>query len=168
MATQGTQKVLCFIAVETDHYCKDKKEILIDSLSECFQLTLFKLLDKEFGFTVLLSLSFLPCKCFVSIASSDGGKKTPWINWCERLAAKFYYFTITYGSLLAHTIVSPGIFAPLSKISKASDHKKSSVRSPSVRSSPLVKSKKIDVTHITSKVNSGECFLACWHRMETY
>ncbi|NWV04230.1 CLIP4 protein, partial [Ptilonorhynchus violaceus] len=48
-----------------------------------------------------------------------------------------------------------GIFAPLSKISKASDHKKSSIRSSSVRSSPLVKSKKIDVTHITSKVNSG-------------
>ncbi|XP_064365985.1 CAP-Gly domain-containing linker protein 4 isoform X2 [Dromaius novaehollandiae] len=48
-----------------------------------------------------------------------------------------------------------GIFAPLSKISKASDHKKSSVRSSSMRSSPLVKSKKIDVTHVTSKVNSG-------------
>ncbi|XP_014806665.1 PREDICTED: CAP-Gly domain-containing linker protein 4 isoform X1 [Calidris pugnax] len=48
-----------------------------------------------------------------------------------------------------------GIFAPLSKISKASDHKKSSVRSSSVRSSPLVKSKKIDVTRVTSKVNSG-------------
>ncbi|XP_054678136.1 CAP-Gly domain-containing linker protein 4 isoform X2 [Grus americana] len=48
-----------------------------------------------------------------------------------------------------------GIFAPLSKISKASDHKKSSVRSSSTRSLPLVKSKKIDVTHITSKVNSG-------------
>ncbi|NWS11971.1 CLIP4 protein, partial [Pachyramphus minor] len=48
-----------------------------------------------------------------------------------------------------------GIFAPLSKISKASDHKKGSVRSSSVRCSPLVKSKKIDVTHITSKVNSG-------------
>ncbi|XP_015478568.1 CAP-Gly domain-containing linker protein 4 isoform X2 [Parus major] len=48
-----------------------------------------------------------------------------------------------------------GIFAPLSKITKASDHKKSSVRSSSVRSSPLVKSKKVDVTHITSKVNSG-------------
>lgn len=48
-----------------------------------------------------------------------------------------------------------GIFAPLSKISKASDHRKSSVRSSSMRSSPLVKSKKIDVTHITSKVNSG-------------
>ncbi|NWU72789.1 CLIP4 protein, partial [Pterocles burchelli] len=48
-----------------------------------------------------------------------------------------------------------GIFAPLSKISKASDHKKIFVRSSSMRSSPLVKSKKIDVTHITSKVNSG-------------
>ncbi|NWS36146.1 CLIP4 protein, partial [Polioptila caerulea] len=48
-----------------------------------------------------------------------------------------------------------GIFAPLSKISKASDHKKSSVQSSSVRSSPLVKSKKVDVTHVTSKVNSG-------------
>ncbi|NWV69053.1 CLIP4 protein, partial [Malurus elegans] len=48
-----------------------------------------------------------------------------------------------------------GIFAPLSKISKASDHKKSLIRSSSMRSSPLVKSKKVDVTHITSKVNSG-------------
>uniref|UniRef100_A0A8C9FLY1 CAP-Gly domain-containing protein n=1 Tax=Pavo cristatus TaxID=9049 RepID=A0A8C9FLY1_PAVCR len=48
-----------------------------------------------------------------------------------------------------------GIFAPLSKISKAYDHKKSSVRSSSTRSSPLIKSKKIDVTHITSKVNSA-------------
>ncbi|KFR12908.1 CAP-Gly domain-containing linker protein 4 [Opisthocomus hoazin] len=48
-----------------------------------------------------------------------------------------------------------GIFAPLSKISKTSDHKKSSVRSSSMRSSPLVKSKKIDVTRVTSKVNSG-------------
>uniref|UniRef100_A0A8C0C0A7 CAP-Gly domain containing linker protein family member 4 n=1 Tax=Buteo japonicus TaxID=224669 RepID=A0A8C0C0A7_9AVES len=55
-----------------------------------------------------------------------------------------------------------GIFAPLSKISKASDHRKSSVRSSSMRSSPLVKSKKIDVTHITSKVNSGEYFLLCF------
>ncbi|KAM6280384.1 CAP-Gly domain-containing linker protein 4 isoform 2-T7 [Porphyrio hochstetteri] len=48
-----------------------------------------------------------------------------------------------------------GIFAPLSKISKASEHKKSSTRSSSVRSLPLVKSKKIDVMHVTSKVNSG-------------
>ncbi|NWW86337.1 CLIP4 protein, partial [Rhynochetos jubatus] len=48
-----------------------------------------------------------------------------------------------------------GIFAPLSKISKASDHRKSSVRRSSLRSLPSVKSKKIDVTHVTSKVNSG-------------
>ncbi|KFP77629.1 PREDICTED: CAP-Gly domain-containing linker protein 4 [Apaloderma vittatum] len=48
-----------------------------------------------------------------------------------------------------------GIFAPLSKISKASGHKKGSIRSSSMRSSPLVKSKKTDVTHVTSKVNSG-------------
>ncbi|NXR48120.1 CLIP4 protein, partial [Hippolais icterina] len=48
-----------------------------------------------------------------------------------------------------------GIFAPLSKISKASDHKKLSIRSSSVRSSSSVKSKKVDVTHVTSKVNSG-------------
>lgn len=42
-------------------------------ITECFQLTLFELLHKDFGFTVHLSLSFLPCKCFVSIASDDGG-----------------------------------------------------------------------------------------------
>uniref|UniRef100_A0A8B9CPI3 CAP-Gly domain containing linker protein family member 4 n=1 Tax=Anser brachyrhynchus TaxID=132585 RepID=A0A8B9CPI3_9AVES len=48
-----------------------------------------------------------------------------------------------------------GIFAPLSKISKSYDHKKPFVRSTSMRSSPLVKSKKIDITHVTSKVNSG-------------
>ncbi|XP_034967382.1 CAP-Gly domain-containing linker protein 4 [Zootoca vivipara] len=47
-----------------------------------------------------------------------------------------------------------GIFAPLSKISKASEHKKNAKVSSS-RPSPAVKSKKIDVTHITSKVNSG-------------
>ncbi|XP_033000512.1 CAP-Gly domain-containing linker protein 4 [Lacerta agilis] len=47
-----------------------------------------------------------------------------------------------------------GIFAPLSKISKASEHKKNAKVSSS-RPSPTVKSKKIDVTHITSKVNSG-------------
>lgn len=89
-------------------------------------------------------------------------KKTPeLIDARERVAAKFNYCTIMHGSLLAHTISSAGIFAPLSKISKASDHKKTSVRSSSVRSSPLVKSKKVDVTHITSKVNSGEYFLAC-------
>ncbi|NXN98416.1 CLIP4 protein, partial [Rhinopomastus cyanomelas] len=48
-----------------------------------------------------------------------------------------------------------GIFAPLSKITKASDHKTSFVRSSSTRSSPLIKSKKINMTHVTSKVNSG-------------
>lgn len=45
-----------------------------------------------------------------------------------------------------------GIFAPLSKISKASEQKKNA-RIASSR--PPVKSKKIDTTHITSKVNSG-------------
>ncbi|XP_062829214.1 CAP-Gly domain-containing linker protein 4 isoform X1 [Anolis carolinensis] len=47
-----------------------------------------------------------------------------------------------------------GIFAPLSKISKASERKKS----PRISSScplPVVKSKKIDVTRVSSKVNSG-------------
>ncbi|XP_066474764.1 CAP-Gly domain-containing linker protein 4 isoform X2 [Tiliqua scincoides] len=47
-----------------------------------------------------------------------------------------------------------GIFAPLSKISKASEHKKNA-RISSSRPPSSVKSKKIDVTHITSKVNSG-------------
>ncbi|XP_061480964.1 CAP-Gly domain-containing linker protein 4 [Rhineura floridana] len=47
-----------------------------------------------------------------------------------------------------------GIFAPLSKISKASEHKKNT-RVSSSRPLSTVKSKKIDVTHITSKVNSG-------------
>ncbi|XP_051468931.1 CAP-Gly domain-containing linker protein 4 isoform X3 [Apus apus] len=48
-----------------------------------------------------------------------------------------------------------GIFAPLSKISKASSHKKSSGRNSPMWSSSLVKSKKLDATHITSKVSSG-------------
>ncbi|KFQ20373.1 CAP-Gly domain-containing linker protein 4 [Mesitornis unicolor] len=48
-----------------------------------------------------------------------------------------------------------GIFAPLSKITKASGHRRSSVQSSSMQSSPFVKAKKIDVTHITSKVNCG-------------
>ncbi|KAH0622633.1 hypothetical protein JD844_025105 [Phrynosoma platyrhinos] len=47
-----------------------------------------------------------------------------------------------------------GIFAPLSKISKVSERKKST-RVSSSRPLPLVKPKKIDVTRITSKVNSG-------------
>ncbi|XP_020648782.3 CAP-Gly domain-containing linker protein 4 [Pogona vitticeps] len=47
-----------------------------------------------------------------------------------------------------------GIFAPLSKISKASGQKKN-VRISSSRPLPARKSKKIDVTRVTSKVNSG-------------
>ncbi|XP_060101327.1 CAP-Gly domain-containing linker protein 4 isoform X2 [Heteronotia binoei] len=47
-----------------------------------------------------------------------------------------------------------GIFAPLSKINKASGHKKNS-RTSFSRPLPVIKSKKIDVKHITSKVNSG-------------
>ncbi|XP_053162636.1 CAP-Gly domain-containing linker protein 4 isoform X2 [Hemicordylus capensis] len=47
-----------------------------------------------------------------------------------------------------------GIFAPLSKISKASEPPKTA-RTSSSRPLPLIKSKKIDVTRITSKVNSG-------------
>ncbi|XP_077197434.1 CAP-Gly domain-containing linker protein 4 isoform X2 [Paroedura picta] len=47
-----------------------------------------------------------------------------------------------------------GIFAPLSKISKASERKKNSRTSIS-RPLPVIKSKKIDVKHIASKVNSG-------------
>ncbi|KAJ6666837.1 hypothetical protein lerEdw1_018839 [Lerista edwardsae] len=47
-----------------------------------------------------------------------------------------------------------GIFAPLSKISKASENKKNA-RISSSRTLSSGKSKKIDVTHITSKVNSG-------------
>ncbi|XP_013908166.1 PREDICTED: CAP-Gly domain-containing linker protein 4 isoform X2 [Thamnophis sirtalis] len=52
-----------------------------------------------------------------------------------------------------------GIFAPLSKISKISGHKisghKKGTKAASSRQSSIIKSKKIDVTHITSKVNSG-------------
>ncbi|XP_026551412.1 CAP-Gly domain-containing linker protein 4 isoform X1 [Pseudonaja textilis] len=47
-----------------------------------------------------------------------------------------------------------GIFAPLSKISKISGHKKGT-KTASSRPLPIIRSKKIDVTHITSKVNSG-------------
>ncbi|XP_015270375.1 PREDICTED: CAP-Gly domain-containing linker protein 4 isoform X3 [Gekko japonicus] len=47
-----------------------------------------------------------------------------------------------------------GIFAPLSKISKASERKKNS-RTSFSRPLPVIKSKKIDVKHITSKVNSA-------------
>uniref|UniRef100_A0A670Z3K3 CAP-Gly domain containing linker protein family member 4 n=1 Tax=Pseudonaja textilis TaxID=8673 RepID=A0A670Z3K3_PSETE len=47
-----------------------------------------------------------------------------------------------------------GIFAPLSKISKISGHKKGT-KTASSRPLPIIRSKKIDVTHITSKVNSA-------------
>ncbi|XP_048367602.1 CAP-Gly domain-containing linker protein 4 isoform X1 [Sphaerodactylus townsendi] len=47
-----------------------------------------------------------------------------------------------------------GIFAPLSKISKVSERKKNA-RISSSRPLPVMKSKKIDIKHITSKVNSG-------------
>ncbi|XP_060610111.2 CAP-Gly domain-containing linker protein 4 isoform X2 [Anolis sagrei] len=47
-----------------------------------------------------------------------------------------------------------GIFAPLSKISKTSERKKST-RISSSRPLPVAKSKKIDVTRVSSKVNSG-------------
>ncbi|XP_074144368.1 CAP-Gly domain-containing linker protein 4 isoform X4 [Sminthopsis crassicaudata] len=48
-----------------------------------------------------------------------------------------------------------GIFAPLSKISKATDRKKTIGRTPSARTTVPVRSQKIDVTHVTSKVNTG-------------
>ncbi|XP_005995066.1 CAP-Gly domain-containing linker protein 4 isoform X1 [Latimeria chalumnae] len=48
-----------------------------------------------------------------------------------------------------------GIFAPLSKISKASERRKNYVRSTSVRSSAFVRSQKMDLSRVTSKVNTG-------------
>ncbi|XP_056669198.1 CAP-Gly domain-containing linker protein 4 isoform X2 [Monodelphis domestica] len=48
-----------------------------------------------------------------------------------------------------------GIFAPLSKITKATDRKKIVARTPSTRATASIKSQKIDVTHVTSKVNTG-------------
>ncbi|KAM6221523.1 CAP-Gly domain-containing linker protein 4 isoform 1-T1 [Rhynchocyon petersi] len=48
-----------------------------------------------------------------------------------------------------------GIFAPLSKISKAKDRRKNLVRTSSTKAVPLIRSQKIDVTHVTSKVNTG-------------
>ncbi|XP_038607082.1 CAP-Gly domain-containing linker protein 4 isoform X1 [Tachyglossus aculeatus] len=48
-----------------------------------------------------------------------------------------------------------GIFAPLSKISKASNPKKNITRTTSTRAIPLIRTQKIDVTHITSKINTG-------------
>uniref|UniRef100_A0A4X1TJM4 CAP-Gly domain containing linker protein family member 4 n=1 Tax=Sus scrofa TaxID=9823 RepID=A0A4X1TJM4_PIG len=48
-----------------------------------------------------------------------------------------------------------GIFAPLSKISKAKDRKKNIAHTPSAKAGPLVRSQKIDVAHVTSKINTG-------------
>nr|XP_055183348.1 CAP-Gly domain-containing linker protein 4 isoform X4 [Nyctereutes procyonoides] len=47
-----------------------------------------------------------------------------------------------------------GIFAPLSKISKAKDRRKN-VGHTSGKTVPLIRSQKIDVAHVTSKVNTG-------------
>ncbi|XP_038176045.1 CAP-Gly domain-containing linker protein 4 [Arvicola amphibius] len=48
-----------------------------------------------------------------------------------------------------------GIFAPLSKISKVKEGKKNTTQTPSTRAAPHVRSQKVDVAHVTSKVNSG-------------
>ncbi|XP_073753300.1 CAP-Gly domain-containing linker protein 4 isoform X3 [Callorhinus ursinus] len=48
-----------------------------------------------------------------------------------------------------------GIFAPLSKISKAKDRRKNIAHTSSGKAVPLIRSQKIDVTHVTSKVNTG-------------
>ncbi|XP_004686094.1 PREDICTED: CAP-Gly domain-containing linker protein 4 [Condylura cristata] len=47
-----------------------------------------------------------------------------------------------------------GIFAPLSKISKAKEGRKNIVHT-STKAAPLIRSQKIDVAHVTSKVNTG-------------
>ncbi|XP_058881559.1 CAP-Gly domain-containing linker protein 4-like isoform X3 [Acipenser ruthenus] len=52
-----------------------------------------------------------------------------------------------------------GIFAPLSKISKASDHRKTTAKSSTVRSSTPIRSQKIDLSHVTSKINTGSVSL---------
>lgn len=48
-----------------------------------------------------------------------------------------------------------GIFAPLSKISKVKEGKKNITHTPSTRAAPHIRSQKVDVAHVTSKVNSG-------------
>ncbi|XP_032701766.1 CAP-Gly domain-containing linker protein 4 isoform X1 [Lontra canadensis] len=48
-----------------------------------------------------------------------------------------------------------GIFAPLSKISKAKDRRKNIAHASSGKAVALIRSQKIDVTHVTSKVNTG-------------
>uniref|UniRef100_F6XDS6 CAP-Gly domain containing linker protein family member 4 n=1 Tax=Equus caballus TaxID=9796 RepID=F6XDS6_HORSE len=47
-----------------------------------------------------------------------------------------------------------GIFAPLSKISKAKDRRKNIVHTPA-KAVPFIRSQKIDVAHVTSKVNTA-------------
>nr|XP_019590959.1 PREDICTED: CAP-Gly domain-containing linker protein 4 [Rhinolophus sinicus] len=48
-----------------------------------------------------------------------------------------------------------GIFAPLSKISKAKDRRRNTVHTPSTKAAPPIRSQKIDLAHVTSKVNTG-------------
>lgn len=48
-----------------------------------------------------------------------------------------------------------GIFAPMSKISKAKDRRKSTLHASSTKAVPLIRSQKVDVAHVTSKVNTG-------------
>ncbi|XP_047601262.1 CAP-Gly domain-containing linker protein 4 isoform X2 [Lutra lutra] len=48
-----------------------------------------------------------------------------------------------------------GIFAPLSKISKAKDRRKNIAHTSSGKAVALIRSQKIDLTHVTSKVNTG-------------
>ncbi|XP_045700256.1 CAP-Gly domain-containing linker protein 4 [Phyllostomus hastatus] len=48
-----------------------------------------------------------------------------------------------------------GIFAPLSKISKAKDRRKNPAHTPSTKAVPLTRSQKNDVAHVTPKVNTG-------------
>ncbi|XP_067844833.1 CAP-Gly domain-containing linker protein 4-like isoform X3 [Heptranchias perlo] len=51
--------------------------------------------------------------------------------------------------------VKYGIFAPLSKVSKVPMEKKSLTRTSSIKTSTSVRSQKIDLSHVTSKVNTG-------------
>ncbi|EHB15888.1 CAP-Gly domain-containing linker protein 4 [Heterocephalus glaber] len=48
-----------------------------------------------------------------------------------------------------------GIFAPLSKISKAKERRKNTAHPPSSKTVPPIKPQRVDVAHITSKVNTG-------------
>ncbi|XP_041107445.1 CAP-Gly domain-containing linker protein 4-like [Polyodon spathula] len=48
-----------------------------------------------------------------------------------------------------------GIFTPLSKISKDPDDRKTTAKSSTVRSSSPIRSQKIDLFHVTFKINAG-------------